>query len=76
MKSFICEFYNDNHELYMRELRAWRAIFEAVGCKNITLFERNMSDVSIIIKNWLHSVLYLLISNYKIYSVDGILESC
>ena len=22
MKSFICEFYNDNHELYMRELRA------------------------------------------------------
>jgi hypothetical protein len=35
----------------MRELRAWRTIFEAIGCKNITPFERNISDVSIIIKN-------------------------
>jgi len=46
MKSFICEFYNDNHKLCMCELRAWRAIFEAVGCKNITSFERNISYVS------------------------------
>ncbi|PKY58988.1 hypothetical protein RhiirA4_550232 [Rhizophagus irregularis] len=30
----------------MRELRAWRVMLEAIGCKNITPFERDVSDVS------------------------------
>ncbi|CAB4475790.1 unnamed protein product [Rhizophagus irregularis] len=29
----------------MREFRAWRAMFEAIGCKNITPFERDISDM-------------------------------
>ncbi len=73
INSFISDVYNDNHEIGMRELRAWRAILEAIGCKNITPFERDVSDVSIIIKT--DHVLYSL-SNYKINSVDGVLESC
>jgi len=48
IRSFICEVYNDNHEISARELRAWRAMFEAIGCKNVTPFERNISNVSII----------------------------
>ena len=73
IKSFIHDVYNDNHEIGMRELRAWRAMFEATGCKNITPFEKDVSDASITIKNC--HILYSL-SNYKIYFVDGVLESC
>jgi hypothetical protein len=48
IKSFICEVYNDNHEISARELRAWKAIFGAIGCKNITPFEySNTSDKKI-----------------------------
>ncbi|RHZ76368.1 hypothetical protein Glove_198g95 [Diversispora epigaea] len=46
IKSFIEEIYNNDHKLGTRELRAWRAIFEAVGCNNITPFEKDISDVS------------------------------
>ncbi|CAB4429557.1 unnamed protein product [Rhizophagus irregularis] len=45
IKSFICDVYNDNHEISMREFQAWRAMFEAIGCKNITPFERDISDM-------------------------------
>ncbi|GET57671.1 hypothetical protein GLOIN_2v1535567 [Rhizophagus irregularis DAOM 181602=DAOM 197198] len=45
IKSFIRDFYNDNHEINMRELRAWRVMLEAIGCKNITPFERDVSDM-------------------------------
>lgn len=74
IKSFIGDVYNDNHEISTRELRAWRIMFEAIGCKNITPFERDVSNVSII-KNQPHFLftIYYLITKY---SVDGILESC
>ncbi|RHZ51364.1 hypothetical protein Glove_479g10 [Diversispora epigaea] len=45
IKSFIEEIYNNDHKLGTRELRAWRAIFETVGCNNITLFEKDISDI-------------------------------
>ncbi|CAB5383586.1 unnamed protein product [Rhizophagus irregularis] len=45
IKSFIHEVYNDNHEIGTRELRAWRAIFGAVGCKNITPFKGDISTM-------------------------------
>ncbi|CAB4438535.1 unnamed protein product [Rhizophagus irregularis] len=45
IKSFIRDFYNDNHEINMRELQAWRVMLEAIGCKNITPFERDVSDM-------------------------------
>jgi hypothetical protein len=48
IKSFIREVYNGNHEIGARELRAWRVIFGAVGCKNITPFEGDISNVNII----------------------------
>jgi hypothetical protein len=48
IKKFICEVYNDNHEIGARELRAWRAIFGAIGCKNITPFEGDVSNVNIV----------------------------
>jgi hypothetical protein len=51
IKSFICDVYNNNHEISTCELRVWRAMFEAIGCKNITPFEKDVSDVSIIIKD-------------------------
>ena len=34
--SHIGKIYNSNHEFQERELRAWRAMFRAVGCTNIT----------------------------------------
>ena len=72
IKSFIRDFYNDNHEINMRELRAWRVMLEAIGCKNITPFERDVSDVSIIIRNITLFIPYLITK----YPIDGILESC
>jgi hypothetical protein len=63
IKSFICEVYNDNHEISARKFCAWRAIFEAIGCKNITPFEEDISNVNII--NKLTAFFIYLLSNYK-----------
>ncbi|CAB5213288.1 unnamed protein product [Rhizophagus irregularis] len=46
IKSFIHDFYNDNHEINIHELWAWRVMLEAIGFKNITPFERDVSDIS------------------------------
>ncbi|CAB5363364.1 unnamed protein product [Rhizophagus irregularis] len=45
IKRFIHEVYNDNHEIGTHELRAWRAIFGEVGCKNITPFKGDISTM-------------------------------
>ncbi|PKY55304.1 hypothetical protein RhiirA4_474651 [Rhizophagus irregularis] len=44
--SLIHGVYDDiNHETNMHELWEWRVMLEAIGCKNITPFERDVSDM-------------------------------
>ena len=63
IKSFIRDVYNDNHEINMRELRAWRVILEAIGCKNITPFEEDISNINIIKKLTAALFIHCLIIN-------------
>ncbi|CAB4437564.1 unnamed protein product [Rhizophagus irregularis] len=45
-KKLIHGVYDDiNHETNMHELWEWRVMLEAIGCKNITPFERDVSDM-------------------------------
>ncbi|RHZ82305.1 hypothetical protein Glove_109g252 [Diversispora epigaea] len=48
LQNYNEEIYNNDHKLGTRELRAWRAIFEAVGCNNITPFEKDISDIEFV----------------------------
>jgi hypothetical protein len=41
----IGKIYNPNHKFHERELRAWRAMFRAAGCTNITPCDKEISNV-------------------------------
>jgi hypothetical protein len=41
----VSKIYNSNHEFQERELRAWRAMFRAAGCTNITPYNKKISHV-------------------------------
>ena len=43
----ISKIYDLNYEFQERELRAWRIMFRATGCINITPYNKNISCVSI-----------------------------
>lgn len=43
--SHISKIYNPNHKFNERELRAWRAMFRAAGCTNITPCDKEISNV-------------------------------